>query len=743
MIENREQRKKSSLLRRRKIIIIVSVFLVIAFAIALYFVYDYVNNAIPYVDVDGTTYYIKPDKDGLWAMYDKEGNLLERESEFLYYVTENGTFVSVNEETGEYITRAIPDVSDGEIAGGYEKVLIFKYIEKAKIRSIEIHNQLDDYTFYRYNLKEMRQDDSSDFVLRGSPHLTTDKDAISALIVAAGYPLAASRVEEPVIKNGETGEIDLNEYGLAPEKRTRTELDEEGNEITVEYDYTPSYYIVTSTDGERFKMLIGDRLVNGGGYYAQYVDISGETEKPRNKVYVLGSSTETTLLAEAKTIITPNIVYPSSQSDYYDVTNFTVKAKDASGALKQLVTFSYVDLEERTGTVRGSRPYVFADETSKAYYPNYDRIDTCLRAFLDPNIIEIEVLAPSKKDRAEYGLMRAVLDENGNPVINDKNQQEYVYDSKYVVSFERTAKDDEGNKVKFLQTVYISDKNKDGNYYSYTTLEFLDNTQSSSISGITFDMICEIAGETFNFLNFDEHDWIYHKFLETGIVYATDLTVKTSDYSANFKLTTTKDGDNTATQIKGEGSDGKTADTFGMLKFTGADGNLWYVSQYDVKVYSQSGDEWTPASRKTATNAIGESVKYLENPIKDANGNAIYVNVNDVKIVYANGTSKTYVRYQTAIFKKVFASINSLAIVDDYDMTEEEEKALIADPSKYLATISITTDDEKTITAEFYSITARKAYIVVNGEGGFYVKTSDVNTIINNVVKFLNCEDIK
>ena len=55
MIESREQRKKSSLLRRRKIIIIISVLLVVASGIALYFINEYVNNVIPYVDpADGT-----------------------------------------------------------------------------------------------------------------------------------------------------------------------------------------------------------------------------------------------------------------------------------------------------------------------------------------------------------------------------------------------------------------------------------------------------------------------------------------------------------------------------------------------------------------------------------------------------------------------------------------------------------------------------------------------------------------
>ncbi|MBO7303081.1 MAG: hypothetical protein J6U68_02725, partial [Clostridia bacterium] len=587
MIESREQRKKSSLLRRRKVIIIVSVLLVIALGISLYFVYDYVNNSIPYVDVDGKTYYIKQNDDGIWQMYYKDGGIVTRESQFNYYALDSGTLVSIDETTGEALEKIVLDPEEGELQGGYGKILIFKHIEKDNLRSIEVHNQLDDYTFYRYNIETMRPDDSSDFVLRGSPLLTTTKDVISQLIVAAGYPLAAERLDEPATVDGK---IDFSEYGLTPEKRTKIEVDKDGNEQTVEYDYTPSYYIVTSKSGEKFKMVIGDRLVNGNGYYAQYVDISGDVETPREKVYVLSTDAQT-LLYEAKKFITPGIAYPVTQSDYFDVTDFTVSSKDKNGVLKKKVAFNYVDLDDRTGTVLGSRPYVFADERSQSYDPNYDRIDVCLQAFMDPTIVDIAVLSPTPAERAEYGLMKAVLDENGNHVLDSKGQPKYVYDSQHVVSFKRTATDDSNNKVNFLQTVYISDKNENGNYYSYTTLEFLDDVESSSVTGITFDMICEVSAETFNFLTFDEYQWVYHKFLETGLAYTTALTIKTADYSASFKVNNTKDGDDYATQITGENSLGKTADTFGMLKFVGADGNNWYISQYEVKVYAPNGEE--------------------------------------------------------------------------------------------------------------------------------------------------------
>ena len=133
----------------------------------------------------------------------------------------------------------------------------------------------------------------------------------------------------------------------------------------------------------------------------------------------------------------------------------------------------------------------------------------------------------------------------------------------------------------------------------------------------------------------------------------------------------------------------------------------------------------------------------LEKPIKDSGGNVIYVKLNEIKIDYANGSSKTYVRYHTSLFKKFFTIIYRLSIVDDYYLSDADEQALLADPSKYLATISITDNEGTVTTVDFYSLTSRKAYIVVNGEGGYYVSTSAIQNVFDSSVQFFNCENIK
>lgn len=742
MIQSREQRKKASLLRRSKIVIAVAAVLVVALGISLLVLFNYVNNVIPYVDAAGVTYYAT-NLDGVWVLQDKNRKTLKKEDTFGFYVTESGEFVEVNPETGECITHAIPDnLIDGESTQA-DKILIFKHLEFKKIRSIEIHNQLDSFTFYRFNIPEMKADDNSDFVLRGSPLLTVKQDAFSALASDAGYPIAAARVDDPIRKDGS---IDLAEYGLAPEKRTKVELDDEGNETEVEYDYTPSYYVITSTSGEKFKMIIGDRLVNGGGYYAQYVDLSGENEAPRDRLYVLSSSVSATLLTEAKSFITPGITYPVTQNDFYEVSDFTVSEKTEDGSMRDIVSFSYIDLNDRTGTIQGGRPYVFTDDMATSYMPNFDRINVCLTNLMGPDINEITVLSPSFEERAEYGLMKLVTDENGNPILDEKQNKQYVYDSKYQISFKRTAKEtDENGKerdVEYLQTIYVSEKNENGNYYSYTTLTFLEQTEMSSITGITFDMICEVSATTFNFLTYDEFDWIYPHVLETGIIYTENVTLKKPNYTLSLDVNNIKDGEDNATSITATDTNGVSLETFGMLKFKDKAGNSWHVSQTDVKVYGSNGVEKAPSGKLKGTNKIGEKVTHLEKPIQDEKGNVIYVNLNEVRVVYANGSEKSYVRYHTMIFKKLYQKLQELSIVDDYPISEEDEAKLLSDPSKLLATISITNTNKETTTVNFYELTSRKAYITVNGEGGFYVNSTALSDIFESAEKFLNCEDI-
>ena len=809
MIENREQRKKSSLLRRRKIGILVALLIVVVLGVALAIVYNYVNTVTPYYDVDDIEYHLKQEN-GIYRMYDKEGNLLPQDNEFGYYRTKAGTLLLLDPLTGEIKERVIPDFYDPTLSEtvDHQKILIFPNIEGEDVLSIKIYNSYEKDGFYvwRYNVSENKLDSESDFVLgyKDNPYssyLTLNKELVVSLYVSAGYALATGKIDP-----AEVEKLGFSEYGLVAGERTRTgwfyrvtinlngtdhffnvdvatgkilgeEIFNDSIEATYDmaipktgvspakaimlatntlspstsdkvksnivlrayeetYTHEPAYYIIGSSDGQRHKMIIGDRLVDGSGYYAQYENV--DTGEKRNTVYTLPATIADTLLAPAKAIVTPQIAYPTTATNYFDVAGFTVSKKqdDKIGNYNDIISFTYLDIEDRTGTVEGIHPYKFTDGAFAGYRPNYDNIDVTLSSLMQPTINEISVLSPTDADKIAYGIAKPKTDENGN-IVYDKDGNVYaIYDSKYKVSFYRTATDEDGREYDFLQTMYISDKNTDGNFYVYTTLD-TDKTKFS------FDMICEVSAATLNFLTWDQYSWVYPDYLQIGILYVEECTVTRPNYSINFKLDHTEVNKISTLTVSTTDSTGRNFDTFGYLDFKDRHGNRWIITPSEITVYDSAGNEIKPTSRHYEHNSIGEQVRVINEQITAEDGRRITVTKDYIEIVHINGEKEQLLRYHNSIFKKFFALLTGVSIVDSHNMTEEEEKALTPESDKFVASVRIKDNVGGELYVEYYTLTARKMYIKVNGSGGFYVSTSHVNESLEAIDKFLNKTDVE
>ena len=807
MIESRAQRKASSLLRRRKIAIIVTLAVVVLLGVILAFVHNYVKTVVPYYDVDDTEYHIKQ-VNGIHMMFDKDGNLLPIEQEFGYYRTAAGTLILLDAETGEVKERVIPDFYDPTLSEtvDHQKILIFPNIEGKNISAIKIYNanEPQGYTLARYNLNTSLLDNSADFVLMydkvDSTMLTLKKDLVSALYVAAGYPLATSKIDPEQV-----AALGYGEYGLEAGTRTRSSwfyrvvitvdgtehvynvnladgrlLSEEEVKDSVEptydalfptegiitsraiaiaknalapskdskikikatvriyeetYEYTPSYYVIASTTGERHKMIIGDRLINGGGYYAQYENVETGERKPA--VYVLNSTIKDTLLAPADTIVEPMIAYPTTSTDYFDVTDFNIykKESDARGDYDKIISFSYIDILDREDTVEGIHPYEFSDGQFSGFRPNYDNIDLCLLSLMDSTINDIIKLSPTAQDKINYGLAKPKLDENGNIEYDADGNIKAEYDSEYKITFYRTHTDEDGKKQKFLQTIYISEPNADGNFYVHTVINFPESLMS-------LDMICEVSGATLNFLGWDTYDWVYPEYLQTGILYTDKLTIKLPEIEYVFDLVHGKsNGTNTISVITTD-SKGNSFSTFASLDFKDADGNQWYVTPAGITVYNSAGVEVKPTTRHYEYNSIGEQVRVIDTQVLAEDGSRVRITKDYIYITRPDGSTEEMLRYQTSLFKKLFMLATNVSIVDSYDITEEEEAALIADPKNYIGTVILKDDTGREIVAEYYALTARKTYIKVNGSGGFYVSSNHVKKAFEAIDLFINGKDI-
>ena len=121
-------------------------------------------------------------------------------------------------------------------------------------------------------------------------------------------------------------------------------------------------------------------------------------------------------------------------------------------------------------------------------------------------------------------------------------------------------------------------------------------------------------------------------------------------------------------------------------------------------------------------------------------GSRVDVYANEVVVTDPAGNKTTYVRYATDLFRRFHSSLIISGVEDAYVMSAEEEAALIADPEKLIMTITITDIDDNEKVYKFYSLTSRKAYITVNGTGGFYVLTNKVNKYANDAQRFFALE---
>ena len=88
-------------------------------------------------------------------------------------------------------------------------------------------------------------------------------------------------------------------------------------------------------------------------------------------------------------------------------------------------------------------------------------------------------------------------------------------------------------------------------------------------------------------------------------------------------------------------------------------------------------------------------------------------------------------------------------LIGAYELSEEEKATVLTDEN-LLMTVEITNretialDSKETVDVyKFYKLTSRKAYITVNGNGGFYVYTNRVEKFITDAQKVFALEDIE
>ncbi len=699
--------------QKRAIIITAAAVVLLA---AAFIVAGIIADIYRFTDVDNQVYTIKK-HDGEYALF-KDGELCDMgtavDSSITYYMTEFGTQLQIDPDTGEYTIYAIVDTEGTEqisLVGKTQHVLMFKKLtydasstqDTSKIiKTIEMHNQNGDFTLERGN--------NNRFTVKGHAAAVLVEESFAQLSSGCGYTLSSLRLENPLRVDGA---IDYAEYGLAPEIRVEKDeqgqdvLDENGNPVT--YEYKPTQYTITTMNGDSYTVTVGDAIISGEGYYARYAD--------RETIYILPSTNLSVALQSIESLITPLMVYPMTLTTYMQVEDFTYYSdidhtaitrdlyleilggvdileiqpdengnfseedldlieqweEDYAAALdamtdeefnkiyyeiflkhaKLITRFDYVDLAERETGMNASLPYKMDSEYMAGYLPNSDNIGTMLQKLYDMTFVEVTVLGPTADDLIEYGL------------------DEYAHD------FSFTYTDAEGTR--FVNYFQVSEKTEDGLYYGYNP---------------DFDMIVCFTESQAQYLEWEEIDWYEREYFQINIAFTQTI------------------------RLEGAGMED--------IVFT------------------------LDNSKSDQTNGINSEKLEIY-----ANGELM-----DYVLTYTKPGGSLEKESATYNFRRFYQSFLSASMEGNADLTEEEMAALRSTPDEdCLLKITVLADDGQGNTVynvyRFYRYSERKAYMTIEtldapdapsdptrASGHFYVLKSFCDKLIADANRFIEGTEI-
>ena len=727
----RLRRRRSVAKMQRNWIIALAVLTVLL--IAAFIVVDYIVNIVYFEDYDGAKYQIKQ-KNGIYVMCDSNGDTLDLSvsadtSKNTYiYVTELGTEVKVDPDTGINTVYSVIDTVDGEEVGVSDRIQMFKQIKQADIDKIEVHNAHGAFTFY--------VDKDGDFQIQGHEGVPYSQVMFSSLAVSCGYTLSTRKIQDPI--KDENGLY--TEYGLAPEKR----VDENGNE----YDYSPYWYRITDINGNSHTVYIGDAVPSNTGYYVKLTD--------RDAVYVMNYSIdgsylgmydgqvydtiESVLHVPIEEFVTPMVTYPMELNNYFDVRAFALWEGDKFNSIHEditdeelekldldpIVSFTYWDLEERTGTFYANTPYILA--YPEGYVANDNAIDTTLQSFYTMSTLGVVKLGITEEDLKTYNLV----------------------EPEYVVYFDFQGK--------YEHLIFISAETERGTRYM--------------TSGI-YDIIVEVDRSKLPFLNYTRNDWVNDLYFSMNLAWAKKIEVEYAGKLYTFELdnslsdsmsnpTYSEDAKKKGTitsdkmTVHAYDSEGNTMDAISQLTVVDKKGFTWTIDHESVKAYNSAGERVNITGGYYAYNARDEKVIVLEGYIDTADYQ-IYVTANQIRIQTHDGALvKEYMRYGMSNLRKFFSALlyaSKQGSVHDgtNGLTEEEVNAILANRANYDVRIKVETtyvdpDTKKNVVYEYkyYNYSERQAMITVNdGDGEFRVLRSFTKKVAEDAGKVISGAPIK
>ena len=332
-----------------------------------------------------------------------------------------------------------PETEPGEVLMS-DRFFMFQSLSADQVSKISVSNKHGGFTIVRKN--------DGLFNIEGFERVPCDTNQVATLTSLTTFTLAKTKV----ISNA--SDEKLEEYGLLKPQASWT---------------------VTTTDGEEHKVLVGDRLITGGGYYCMY--------EGRRSVYVLDNDVETAVLCPVEKYVSPVICNIIKQEDFYMIEDYSVyKGKEP------LFSLRLVDEDEKVN--KDALAEVIMDYPT-AYYPDsayYYEVIYQYMNFMGDSCYKLGV--------TDEDLKAAGLAEPAHTVMFEYHNEKYV--------------------------MYFSELQEDGTYYAATNMypEF----------------IVKVAAESVEYLEFDLVDWIDSAMFIQYITNLSEIKVECGDIKADFDL---------------------------------------------------------------------------------------------------------------------------------------------------------------------------------------------------------------
>ena len=535
------RRKRRSALKRQRMLILVLLLVVGLLGGTFGVVYYYTSrnlvtlNGSALTDADGTRYYAKQ-INGEWVVVNEHGEVCKKTEDAnnygVVYETADGALIEIELATGKTTVVAIVDKVGEEYlqynsASDAFDILMYPILEREIIKSIHVVNENGEFTFLQQqqctNSKCQKKGDEYErytgvydefpknadgkptcpkcgalsdriatFLLEGFPSVAYDETMFSTLVMCTGYTSTYMRLDlEKVQQHG------YAEYGLHEVK---------------------NYFEITDTSNRTHKVILGDAVVAGTGYYAMYegnpnVYILKEMEQTEYN-YTLSQA----LLSSVENFVAPTVMDTMATTDYFDVTDFEISTVekltdemlddpdfDLTSLISKVVNFSYVPIEQRRGGFGATTPYI-----GGVNYPGFTvndyMIDDCLQSMMD--LVPIRTVKLLTEQENEEGLSYFI------EFLHEKDEQGKSHGSigyciQYTHNLERDAAQDY-KPTKFVdQVLWISTlSEKTGTYFIYNE---------------AYQMIVEVERASLEFLAWDAFTWVDADVFDGNIAYMQKL----------------------------------------------------------------------------------------------------------------------------------------------------------------------------------------------------------------------------